>query len=150
MASPFIHIVVCLTTSLKPLPQRAIHIARSRVSSFKWEYPLLSLRSSSSCVRLLPRLLVNSIPLLSFLQYLVVEGSFYAKSDQSTERKLLKSLTRSTSHFLSIHHSPLRDLKLSQLSCWSFVSSWMLRVVEWVVSEVSGNRGDFVFRSRTV
>jgi len=29
---------------------------RSRASSFKWEYPLLSLRSSSSFLRLLPRL----------------------------------------------------------------------------------------------
>ena len=34
---------------------------RSRASSFKWEYPLLSLRSSSSSLRLLPRLLVTSI-----------------------------------------------------------------------------------------
>ena len=34
---------------------------RSKASSFKWEYPLLSLRSSSSFLRLLPRLLVTSI-----------------------------------------------------------------------------------------
>ena len=34
---------------------------RSRASSFKWQYPLLSLRSSSSFLRLLPRLLVTSI-----------------------------------------------------------------------------------------
>ena len=34
---------------------------RSRASSFKWEYPLLSLRSSSSFLRLLPYLLVTSI-----------------------------------------------------------------------------------------
>jgi len=34
---------------------------RSRASSFKWEYPLLSLRSSSSFLRLLRRLLVTSI-----------------------------------------------------------------------------------------
>ena len=34
---------------------------RSRASSFKWEYPLLSLRWSSSFLRLLPRLLVTSI-----------------------------------------------------------------------------------------
>ena len=33
---------------------------RSKASSFKWEYPLLSLRSSSSFLRLLPRLLVTS------------------------------------------------------------------------------------------
>ena len=34
---------------------------RCRASSFKWKYPLLSLRSSSSFLRLLPRLLVFSI-----------------------------------------------------------------------------------------
>ena len=34
---------------------------RSKASSFKWEYPLLSLRSSSSFLRLLPRLLVTSL-----------------------------------------------------------------------------------------
>jgi len=58
----FIHSVVCLTTGPKPLPKRALHIVRSRASSFKWEYPLLSLRSSSSFLRLLPRLPIISIP----------------------------------------------------------------------------------------
>ena len=37
------------------------HIVRSTASSFNWQYPLLSLRSSSSFLRLLPRLLVTSI-----------------------------------------------------------------------------------------
>jgi len=49
--------VVGLTTG----PKRAFHIVRSRASSFKWKYPLLSLRSSSSFLRLLPRLPVTSI-----------------------------------------------------------------------------------------
>ena len=61
LADSFIHLVVCLTTGPKPLPKRALHIVRSRASSFKWEYPLLSLRSSSSFLRLLPRLPVTSI-----------------------------------------------------------------------------------------
>jgi len=56
------HLVVCLTTGPKPLPKRALHIVRSRASSFKWEYPLLSLRSSNSFLRLLPCLPVTSIP----------------------------------------------------------------------------------------
>ena len=34
---------------------------RSTASSFDWQYPLLSLRSSSNFLRLLPRLLVTSI-----------------------------------------------------------------------------------------
>ena len=53
--------VVCLTTGPKPPPKRFLHIVRSKASSFKWEYPLLSLRSSSSFLRLLPRRLVTSI-----------------------------------------------------------------------------------------
>ena len=31
----FIHLAVCLTTGPKPLPKRAVHIVRSRASSFK-------------------------------------------------------------------------------------------------------------------
>ena len=57
----FIHSVFCLTTGPKPPPKRCLHIVRSRASSFKWEYPLLSLRSSSSFLRLLPCLLATSI-----------------------------------------------------------------------------------------
>jgi len=57
----FIHLVVSLKIGPKPLPKRALHIVRSRASSFKLENPLLSLRSSSSLLRLLPRLLVTSI-----------------------------------------------------------------------------------------
>jgi hypothetical protein len=58
----FIHLVVCLTTGPKPLPKRALHIVRSKTSSFKWEYHLLFLRSSSCYLRLLPRLPFASIP----------------------------------------------------------------------------------------
>ena len=53
--------VICQTTGPKPLPKRFLHIVRSRASSYNWQYPLLSLRSSSSFLRLLPRLLVTSI-----------------------------------------------------------------------------------------
>ena len=57
----FIHSEFCLTTGPKPPPKRCLHTVRCRASSFKWEYPLLSLRSSSSFLRLLPRLLATSI-----------------------------------------------------------------------------------------
>ena len=53
--------VICQTTGPKPLPKRFLHIVRSRASSFNLQYPLLSLRSSSSFLRLLPRLLVTFI-----------------------------------------------------------------------------------------
>ena len=62
VSNSFTHLIVCLTTGPKPLPKRALHIVRSRASSFKWEYPLLSLRSSNSFPRLLPCLPVTSIP----------------------------------------------------------------------------------------
>ena len=55
------HSVLCLTTGSKPPPKRFLHIVRSRASAFKLEYPLLSLRSSSSFLRLLPHLLVTAI-----------------------------------------------------------------------------------------
>ena len=54
-----IHLVVCLMTGPKPLPKRALHTVQYRASSFKWEYPLLSLRLSSSFLHRLP---VTSIP----------------------------------------------------------------------------------------
>jgi hypothetical protein len=58
----WVHLVVCLTRGPKPLPKRALHIVRSRASSFRCEYPLPSWRSSSSFLRLLPRLPVTSFP----------------------------------------------------------------------------------------
>jgi len=53
--------VICQTTGPTPLPKRSLHIVWSRASCFNWQYPLLSLRSSSSFLRLLPRLLFTSI-----------------------------------------------------------------------------------------
>ena len=61
ICNSFIHSVFCPTTGPKPPPKRFLHMVRSRASSFKREYPLLSLRSSSSFLRLLPRLLATSI-----------------------------------------------------------------------------------------
>jgi len=58
----FIHLVVCLTTGPKPLPKRAPYIVRSKAFSFIWEYPVLSLRSSSSFLRLFHCLPVTCIP----------------------------------------------------------------------------------------
>ena len=53
--------VICQTTGPKPLPKRFLHIVRSRASSFNRQYPLLSLRSPRSFLRLLPRLLVTPV-----------------------------------------------------------------------------------------
>ena len=74
-----IHSVFCLTTSPKPPPKRFLHIVRSRASSFKREYPLLSLRSSSSFLGLLPRLLVTSISPFIFPSITCFRGQFLRK-----------------------------------------------------------------------
>jgi hypothetical protein len=63
----FIHSsVICQTRGPQPLPKRFLHLMRSRASSFKLEYPLLSPRSSSNFLRLLPRLRVTSISPIIF------------------------------------------------------------------------------------
>jgi hypothetical protein len=56
-----LHSVVCLTTSPQPLPKRVLPRVLSSASSFNFQYPLVFLRLFSSCLRLLPRLLVTSI-----------------------------------------------------------------------------------------
>jgi len=59
--------VVCLTTAPQPLPKRVLHRVTSSASSFNFQYLLVSLRWSSSCLCLLPLLSITSI-VLSFLQ----------------------------------------------------------------------------------
>ena len=81
--SPFpftIHSIFCLTTGSKHPPQRFFHIMRSRVSSFKRVYHLLSLRSSSSFLRLLPRLLVTSISPFIFPSITCFRSQFLHKT----------------------------------------------------------------------
>jgi hypothetical protein len=63
-----IHWVLCLTTGPEPLPKRALDTVWSTASSFKWEYPILSLRLSSSFLRLFLVVLLLPSTLLSFLQ----------------------------------------------------------------------------------
>jgi hypothetical protein len=57
----FIQLAVCFTTVPRPLPKPVLRTVRSKSSSFKLEYPLLSLSSSSSYLLLLPCLPVTSI-----------------------------------------------------------------------------------------
>jgi len=71
-ACSFIHSVFCLTTGPKPPLKRFLLTVRSRASSFKWEYPLLSLRSSSSFLHLTECSLRNNNIVLrtEFLKFL--------------------------------------------------------------------------------
>jgi hypothetical protein len=54
--SKVFHSVVSITTDPYPFPKPVLHRARSNASSFNFKYPVVSLRSFSSCLRLLPRL----------------------------------------------------------------------------------------------
>ena len=75
--------VLCLTCP-RTLQKRVPHILRSGASLFNSQHPLISLRQSSTCSLLLPRL-----PVTTILLYIIPpvtrfsEGSSYAKSDQS-------------------------------------------------------------------
>jgi hypothetical protein len=53
--APLIHCVVSVTTGQYPLLKRVLHPVRSSASHFNLQYPLFSLRSFSSCLRLLRR-----------------------------------------------------------------------------------------------
>ena len=131
-----IHLAVCLTTGPKPLPKRFLHIVRSRASSFKRQYPLLSLRLSSSFPRLLPRLPVTSFPPFTFPSITCCRRQFLRKMwpIQLAFRLLIScriflcSLTLSnTSSFLtwmSIHSLPATSAQVflgfpvSISKCW--------------------------------
>jgi hypothetical protein len=54
-------LLLCLTTDPQPLPMRVLQRVRASFSSFHSQDLIVSLRSSRSCLRLLPRLLAPSI-----------------------------------------------------------------------------------------
>ena len=84
LINSFIHSLinsaVCLTTGPQALQKRVLHTVRSSASSFNFQYPLVSLGSSSSWLRLLPRLPVTSIP-PSIVPSII--GRSYARCGQS-------------------------------------------------------------------
>jgi len=106
----FIHPVPCLTTGPQHLPKRVLHRLRSSASSFNLYYPLVSLRSSSRCLRFLPRLPVTSILLLYFLY----THTHYRRRDPTHHYKARGARKVSNiRHPLQIHN--LRDFRLSPL-----------------------------------
>ena len=68
-----------LTTGPQPLPKPVLHTVRSSASSFNFHFPLFSLRSPSSCLRLLPRLPVTSILPSIFLSITCFRSHFLRK-----------------------------------------------------------------------
>jgi len=62
-----IQTAIRLTTGPQPLPKLVHDRVRSSASSFKCFYPFISVRSSNSCLRILPRLFVTSVLPFIFL-----------------------------------------------------------------------------------
>ena len=92
----FIHSVVYLMTSPQPLPKWVLHRVWPSASSFKFQYPLPSLRSSSSCLCLLPHLPISS-----------------------TLPSIFPSITHFRRHLL--HPSPASHFKIFQVFLISFL-----------------------------
>jgi hypothetical protein len=69
-------------TGPQPLPKRVIHSVPSSAYSFNFQYILLYLRPSDSCLRLLLRLPVTYILPTIFLSITISEGSAYVKNEQ--------------------------------------------------------------------
>ena len=67
----YIHSAVCLKTRPQPLPKRVLHRMRTGASGFNFQYSDISLRSSSSCLRLIPCLHITSIPPSIFPSYAI-------------------------------------------------------------------------------
>ena len=61
----FVHPAVCLMTGPQPLPKRVLHLVRPRVSFLNFYYPVISLRSSSGCLRLLRLLPITLLIIFS-------------------------------------------------------------------------------------
>ena len=127
--------VVCLTTGPKPLPKRFLYIVRSKASSFKWEYPLLSVRSSSIFFLLLPRLLVTSISPFIFPSITCFRRQFLRKMwpiqlafrFRISRRIFLCSLTLSnTSSFLTWSIVWINALKWAKPACFQILSDFSL------------------------
>ena len=78
----FIHSVVCLMTGAWPLPKRVLHRVRSSVSSFIAQYARVSLRSPSSCLRLLSPPSVTSITHSIFSSITCFRRQFLHKMQQ--------------------------------------------------------------------
>jgi hypothetical protein len=63
-----VHSLQCLETGQQPLQERVRHKVSSNVSSFSFQYLLSSLRSASSCLRLLFLLIPSILPSVTCLK----------------------------------------------------------------------------------
>jgi hypothetical protein len=78
-----IYIVICLMKGPQRLPKPLFRTVRSGVSYFNLQYPLLSLRSNSSCLHFVPRPSVTYLLPFIFPSIPCLKGSSNARCDQS-------------------------------------------------------------------
>ena len=114
------HSVFCLTRGPTPPPKRFLNIVRSRAFSFKWGYPLLSLRSSSSIVRLLPRLLVTSI------------SPFIFPSVTCFRRQFLRKMWPIQLAFLFLISCRINILRIYCAPSWLYLQDWT-RLMQYTI-----------------
>jgi hypothetical protein len=113
------HFLVCLATSPQPPPKQVLHTVLSSDPSYNFLCPLVSLKSSSSCWRLFPRLRLTSV--LPFDHCRVSEGSSNATCDQYSYpsffivcKIFLSSLTLCNTIFYTIGPTDLFHLSRGQ------------------------------------
>jgi hypothetical protein len=120
-----LHSVVCLTTGPQPLPRRVLHRVRSsKTSSFNCKYPPFSLRSSTTCLSLLSRLLFTFI----FLSVTCCRRQFLCMMwpiqlvflISVVSRIFLSSLTLCNNHSFSHDRSKLSSRSFSSPSSQTF------------------------------
>jgi hypothetical protein len=82
-----VHLCVCMcayacVNACYVCTSRVLHIGRSSASYFNFQYPLFSLRLSSSFQRLHPRLSITSMLPSIFRSIMCFRSQFYARCDQ--------------------------------------------------------------------
>ena len=109
---------------------------RSKASSFKWQYPLLSLRSSSSFLRVLPRLLVTSISPFIFPSITCFRKQFLRKMWPIQLSRYEHRNTKLTIlHFRYRRHGRRFTYSL-QILCWSLFSLIRMRIQVHIGKEI--------------
>jgi hypothetical protein len=103
--------------SKAPSKASSLHSAKLRASSFKWEYPHRSLKSSNSFLRLLPRLSVTFIPPFIFPAITRCRRQFLRKTWPIQFAFRLRISCR-----IFLYSLTLSNISLHDQSKWSFLS----------------------------
>jgi hypothetical protein len=98
----FFHSVFCLTTGPHSRPKRILHTVRSSASAFIFTYNLISLRSSSSCLCILPSLLASILP-STYPSMTCFRRQFYANATNPVSLFFLLDISLLLDSFVTPH-----------------------------------------------